>query len=156
MKNKLLVAVDAENSSWKIVDYVARACAGVVGEGLAIVVFHVLPPFPGYGLTRGVNVNIGDVLDWFESQTRAEATELLAKMKDRLVQAGIKPEFVTTEIAKERGMIAPQILQAAAEHKCDTIVVGRHRKSMVRAFLLGSVVEHLLRNPVGFAIWVIE
>jgi nucleotide-binding universal stress UspA family protein len=72
------------------------------------------------------------------------------------VKRGVKPEQVTTEIAKQRGVIAPQILQAAADHNCDTIVVGRRGGSMLAAFLLGSVVEHLLRNPVGFAIWVVE
>ena len=82
--------------------------------------------------------------------------KILAKTKETLVKRGLKPEQVTTEIAKERGNIAPQILQAAADHKCDTIVVGRRGGSMVAAFLLGSVVEHLLRNPVGFAIWVVE
>ncbi|HVM60873.1 MAG TPA: universal stress protein [Verrucomicrobiae bacterium] len=156
MKHKLLVAVDGEKASLRIIDYVARACAGSNDNEFAIVVFHVLPTYPVYDYMAGITIPIGNALDWFDNQTRLAATEILAKTKEALVKRGLKPEQVTTELAKERGNIAPQILQAAADHKCDTVVVGRHGGSMVAAFLLGSVVEHLLRNPVGFAIWVVE
>lgn len=157
MKHKLLVAVDGGKTSLKIIEYVARACAGAHDDEFAMVVFHVLPLFPIYDYLAGANAPVGDILDWFDNHTRTVATEILAKAKETLVkQGGVKLEWVTTEIAKQRGMIAPQILQAATDHKCDTIVVGRRGGSMVAAFFLGSVVEHLLRNPVGFAIWVVQ
>jgi len=156
MKHKLLIAVDSEKTSWKAVEYVARACGGTNDEGFGIVVFHVLPPIPAYNLTGDARVSPGDILDWFDNQTRAAATDMLAKMKALLLKEGVKSEQVSTEIAKQRGIIAPQILQAAADHNCDTIVVGRRGRSLVASFFLGSVVEHLLRNPVGFAIWVVE
>jgi nucleotide-binding universal stress UspA family protein len=156
MKHKLLIAVDGEKASLKIIDYVARACVGSNDE-FAIVVFHVLPMFPVYDYLAGANAPVGEILDWFDNQTRTAATEMLVKAKEILVkQACLKSEQVITEIAEQRGIIAPQILQAAADHKCDTIVVGRRGRSMIAAFFLGSVVEHLLRNPVGFAIWVVE
>ncbi|HTS16095.1 MAG TPA: universal stress protein [Verrucomicrobiae bacterium] len=156
MKHKLLVAVDGEKASLRIIDYVARACVGSNDEEFAVVVFHVLPAFPIYDYMAGVTIPIRKALEWFDDRTRLAATEILAMTKETLVKQGLKAEQVTTEIAKERGNIAPQILQAAADHNCDTIVVGRRGGSMVAAFLLGSVVEHLLRNPVGFAIWVVE
>jgi nucleotide-binding universal stress UspA family protein len=157
MKHKLLIAVDGEKTSSKVIDYVARACAGSNNDEFAIVIFHVLPAFPAYDYLAGGYAPDRDVLDWFDNQTRLAGTEILAKSKETPVkQGGVKPERVTTETAKERGAIAPQILQAAADHNCDTIVVGRRDRSMVAAFFLGSVVEHLLRNPVGFAIWVVE
>src|ERR1035437_5148916 len=149
MKHKLLVAVDGEKTSFKIIDYVARACAGSDDDEFAIVVFHVLPTFPMYDCFAPITVPVKDVLDWFDNQTRTAATEALANTKEALVKRGVRPELVSTEIAKQRGIIALQILQAAADHHCDTIVVGRRGGSMVAAFLLGSVVEHLLRNPVG-------
>ena len=156
MKHKLLVAVDGEKPSLRIIDYVARACGGSNDDEFAIVVFHVLPTFPIYDYMAGVTFPIRIALEMFDNRTRLAGTEILAKTKDTLVKRGLKTEQVTTEIAKERGNIAPQILQAAADHGCDTIVVGRCGGSMVAAFLLGSVVEHLLRNPVGFTIWVVE
>lgn len=156
MRHNLLVAVDGEITSSKVVDYVARACAGSTDDELAIVVLHVLPAFPAYDSFAGLVAPV-NVVDWFENQTRVAGTKILAKTKEALVkQGGLKPDRVTTELAKERGSIAPQILRAAADHRCDTIVVGRRVGSMVAAFFLGSVVEHLLRNPVGFAIWVVD
>jgi len=157
MKHRLLVAVDGEKASSKVINYVARVCAGSTDDEFAIVIFHVLPAFPAYDYLAGVYAPGRDVLDWFDNQTRIAGTEILARTKDALVkQARVEPERVITEIARKRGTIAPQILQAAADHKCDTIVVGRRDRSMVAAFFLGSVVEHLLRNPVGFTIWVVE
>lgn len=158
MKHKLLVAVDGEKGSGETAEYVARACAGTNQEGFGIVIFHVLPALPNYyGIAAtSESDNVGQLATIFETETQKAATRLLAETKDRIIQHGVNPEYVTTEIAKERGQIAPQILQAAADHKCDTIVVGRRGRSMVGQFFLGSVVEHLLRNPVGFTIWVVE
>jgi len=155
MKHRLLVAVDGEKTSLKVIDYVVRVCAESNDD--EFVIFHVLPAFPAYDYLAGVYAPGRDVLNWFDDQTRIAGTEILAKTKEALVKQGrVKPERIVTEIAKQRGAIAPQILQAAAHHKCDTIVVGRRGRSMVAAFFLGSVVEHLLRNPVGFTIWVVE
>jgi nucleotide-binding universal stress UspA family protein len=156
MKHKLLVAVDGEKASLRTIDYVARACVGSTDNEFAIVLFHVLPTFPVYDYMAGVTFPIRVAMEMFDNRTRLAATEILAKTKEALVNRGVKAEQVTTEIARERGNTAPQILKAAADHKCDTIVVGRSGECMVAAFLLGSVVEHLLRNPVGFAIWVVE
>ena len=49
-----------------------------------------------------------------------------------------------------------QIVQAAAEQKCDTIVVGRHKQSLFGKLLAGSLGEHLLNTTVGYAIWLVE
>jgi nucleotide-binding universal stress UspA family protein len=157
MKHKLLVAVDGEPNSLKIIDYVARACAGSNDDQSTLVIFHVLPVFPAYYYISGTVTPGPQLLEWFDDQTRRAGIATLARTKDALVkQGGVHPDRVTTELAPERGSIAPQILQAAAAHGCDTIVVGRQGGSMVAGFFLGSVVEHLLRNPAGIAIWVID
>ena len=69
----------------------------------------------------------------YEKETREAGERMLAEMKELLVREG----------------------EPARAHGCDTIVVGRRGKSMVGQFLVGSAVEHLLRNPTGFTIWVV-
>jgi nucleotide-binding universal stress UspA family protein len=156
MKHRILVAVDGEKKSWNTVRYVGLACAGKPEPGFEIVIFHVLPPLPPYGMTELYSPQIAQLAEQFTKETRAAAVQMLAQLKEHIVEQGVEPEFVTTEIAPERGSIAPQILQAATAHHCDTIALGRRGKSMFAQFFLGSVVEYLLRHPTGFTIWVVE
>ena len=81
MKHKLLVAVDGEKTSLKIIDYVARACAGSTDDEFAIVVFHVLPTFPICDYLAPITVPVVNVLDWFDNQTRTAATEVSGEDK---------------------------------------------------------------------------
>lgn len=156
MKHRILVAVDGEKNSWNTAKYVGLACAGKPEVGFAIVVFHVLPVLPPYGMRDTFTPQIAQLADQFLKETRDAAVKMLAEIKQRIVEQGVEPEFVKTVIAPERGSIAPQILQAATVNNCDTIVVGRRGKSMFSQFFLGSVVEYLLRHPTGFTIWVVE
>jgi nucleotide-binding universal stress UspA family protein len=156
MKHRILVAVDGEKNSWHTAKYVGLACAGKPENGFEIVVFHVLPILPPYGITEQYTPQIAQLAEQFTKETHAAAVKMLTQIKQRIVEQGVEPEFVKTEIAPERGSIAPQILQAATAHHCDTIALGRRGKSMFSQFFLGSVVEYLLRHPTGFTIWVVE
>jgi nucleotide-binding universal stress UspA family protein len=156
MKHKLLVAVDGEKTSWKTAIYVGRACAGA-GDGLGgIVLFHVLPPLPMYYGARDLAANIESLAERFDRETRAAAEQMLAEMKERVVREGVHPKAVAVEIADQRGSVVSQVLSAAARHECDTIVIGRRGRSMVGQFFLGSVAEQLLRNRIGFTVWVVQ
>lgn len=81
---------------------------------------------------------------------------MLKELKQRAIQEGVKPEFVTAEMAEDCGSVLKQILKAARRHGCDTIVVGGHDRSLLQEFLAGSIVERLLWKPIGFAIWIVE
>jgi nucleotide-binding universal stress UspA family protein len=156
MKHRILVAVDGEKNSWNTAKYVGLACAGKPEIGFEIVVFHVLPVLPPYGISDTFAPQMAQLADQFLKETRDAAVKMLAEIKQRIVEQGVEPEFVKTLLAPERGNIAPQILQAATAHNCDTIALGRRGKSMFSQFFLGSVVEYLLRHPTGFTIWVVE
>jgi nucleotide-binding universal stress UspA family protein len=85
-----------------------------------------------------------------------KAERMLAQIKERMVRAGAAPKCVTVEIVEEGGDVPAQIMAAATEHRCDTIVVGRHEKSTIAKLLTGSVGEKLLRKPMGRNIWIVE
>ena len=142
--------------------YVGHACAGVAGKDFGIVVLHVLPVEPArepYELAR-VPEKCKEAFRQYQAAFRKETQQagvrMLAEMKELLVREGVPANCITTEVASERGNVAPQILDAARAHGCDTIVVGRRGKSMVGQFFVGSAVELLLRNPTGFTIWVVS
>ncbi len=162
MKHKLLLAVDGEKASLKTAIYVGRACAGAAGADFEIVVLHVLPVVPSReswlmaSAPEQSQTVFREYQVAFQKETQEAGVRLLAEMKELLVREGVPADRITTELAPERGNVAPQVLTAARAHGCDTIVVGRRGKSMVGQFFVGSVVEHLLRNPTGFTIWVVE
>ena len=155
MKHKLLMAVDGTKNSFKTALYAAQACDGSETSGVRIVVFHVLPRLPPH--VEGSKAAAADKrAEKFDGKAWDKAEQTLAQIKERIVRAGVKPECVMTEIADEEGDVVAQIIQAAAAHGCDTIVVGRHEKSIFGRFLAGSVGEHLLHKTVGYAIWLVE
>jgi nucleotide-binding universal stress UspA family protein len=154
MKHRLLVAVDGTKSSFKTAMYAAQACAGSDTPGVSIVLFHVLPGLPPH--VEGSKAAEADKrAEEFGAKAWNKAEQTLAQIKEYIVHAGVKAKCVVTGIAEE-GDAVTKIIHAAATHGCDTIVVGRHGKSMISKFFTGSIVEHLLRNPVGYTVWVVE
>ena len=154
MKHRLLVAVDGTKSSFKTALYAAQACAGSETRGVRIVLFHVLPRLPPN--VEGSKAAEADRrAERFAVKAWDKAEQTLAQIKECVVRAGVTPKCVATGIADE-GNTVTKIIHAAATHGCNTIVVGRHGKSMISKFLARSVVEHLLRKPIGYTIWVVE
>jgi nucleotide-binding universal stress UspA family protein len=155
VKHRLLVAIEGSKKSRKAAIYAARACAGSAQTSPAIVVLHVFVPIPPF--VEGANAAAADKLAERTERKRTKAAEkMLADIKEAIIHEGVKPELVITECAERQGDVTKQILRAAARHGCDTIVVGRDKRSLLSEFLVGSVEEHILRKPVGYTIWVVE
>ena len=86
-----------------------------------------------------------------------KAERMLGQIKERMIRAGVAPQTVTTEIVEEGGDVPGQIMEAAAEHRCDTIVVGRHEKSAIDKLLTGGDVgDKLKKKRTGYNIWVVD
>lgn len=154
MKHRLLVAVDGEKTSVKTVRYVARACSGLLPGNMEIVLFHVLAALPP-SLEAGDSPGIAEVRARIVEDRKSAAEKLLAGLKKEIVSEGISAVCVKTDWAEDTD-IAKLILDAARQHKCDTIVLGRRGKSMVGQFFGGGVAEKILRNPTGFTVWLVE
>lgn len=156
MSLKLLVAVDGGPTTVHTVRYVAQACRGApAGNGSAVVLFHVLPPLPP-SVESGRSRDAAHSREEQEEQAEKSGETLLEQLKTQLVSAGIPAETIAVASAVDNGDVPAQITEEARRHYCDTIVVGRRGKSMVGQFFSDSVVEKLLRNPIGFTVWVVE
>ncbi|MDE3099312.1 MAG: universal stress protein [Verrucomicrobiota bacterium] len=156
MNHKLLVAVEGGMDSMATVTYAAKACAGAeVPEGGGMIILHVLPPL--LASVEGIEAAVVRKLaSQIQADRRKTATTMLQELKQRVIQEGVRPEIVATEVAENSGGVLKQILKTATRHGCDTIVVGRSDQSLLREFLAGSIVERLLWKPIGFAIWIVE
>jgi nucleotide-binding universal stress UspA family protein len=149
MRHKLLVAVDGKEPTWRVADYVGQAC---VGGCAGVVVFHVLPALPPY-IEAGESGDSSNMRDRYEAVSEEVAEKMVQAVRDRLMKPGVTAEC---DVEENDGNVAEQIVAAAKRHVCDTIVVGRPSRSMIDEFFRGSVVEHLLRKPVGCTVWVVE
>lgn len=154
MNHKLLVAVGEGETSEKVAHYVARACAGCESPDGGIVVFHIFVPEPPF--VEGADPVAAEELAERTARERTVAAEqLLADIKKTMILAGVKPGRITTEHAAAEGDITKQIIRAATAHDCDTIVVGHPNRSRLREFLAGGVVDHILRQPIDFTLWLV-
>ena len=155
MKRKLLVAVDGTKNSLRTALYATGAYSG--GEmGVRIVLFHVLPRLPPHVESSRAAV-AEKRAKVFGEKALLKAERMLARIKERMVRAGAAPQSVSVDIVEEGGDVPTQIMEAAAEHRCDTIVVGRHEKSVIDKLLTGGdVSDKLRRKRAGYTIWVVD
>jgi len=155
MKHKLLIALETSEPSENVADDVARACAGARGPETKLVLFTVMPGLPAW-VESGEAADAATQRDKVEAEKRAEVAQALAQFRRTLVKEGVDDTIITEEICDETPWKVEHILAAAKEHGCDTIVIARHHKSMVREFFAGDSEEKLLRHPTGFTVWLVE
>jgi len=155
MKRKLLVALDGTKNSLRTALYAAQAGSGS-DTGVRLVLFHVLPRLPPHVESSRAAV-AEKRAKFFGEKARLKAERMLARIKERMVRAGAAPQSVSVDIVEEGGDVPAQIMEAAAEHSCDTIVVGRHEKSVIDKLLTGGDVgDKLRRKRAGYTIWVVD
>jgi nucleotide-binding universal stress UspA family protein len=155
MKHKLLIALECNEPSEKVAEYVARACAGARTPDAKLVLFTVMPGLPAW-VESGEAADAATQRDKVETEKRAEAVQCLAQVRQYLVAQGVDDRIIVEEISDETPWKVEHILASAKRYECDTIVMARHHKSMVREFFAGDTEEKLLRHPTGFTVWLVE
>lgn len=164
MQHKFLVVLEAGPTSSKVAEYLARACAGAQGaegaegnagaEEFRVTLFMQLPSLPPW-LEAGDSRDVVVPRRQYEAEARVQAATCMAGVREYLVQHGVSKEAIDEEIAEPSDRIVPDIRDAAHRHGCDTIVVARHHKSIMREFLEGDIEEKLLRRPIEFTVWLV-
>jgi|GEM_PF-1826775 len=155
MNHKLLIALERGETSQKVADYVARACADARGPNTKLVLYTMLPGLPAW-VESGESADASTQRDKVEDEKRAEAAQCLAEVRQYLVAHGVEDGLIVEEIADETPWKVADILATAKRYECGTIVMARHHKSMVAEFFAGDTEEKLLRHPTGFTVWLVE
>lgn len=155
MQLKLLVVLEVGPSAMKLAAYLARVCSGATGPNLSIVLFIEQPGLPTW-VESGESSDVATQRRRFEAEAQERTAGQLAEVRRYLVQHGISDDVIAEEIAESSDLIVPDILASSHQHGCDTIVMARHHKSMMREFFEGDSEERLLRHPTGFSVWLVE
>jgi nucleotide-binding universal stress UspA family protein len=137
MYRKLLVPLDGSELSESILP---QAVAVAKPAGAEIVLFRVHEP-----LERGVRETMGeDLAQKLDAVNQEELQNYLDKIAGDLINQGLKADIATAE-----GRPAEAIINYAATHAVDLIVMATHGRSGLTRWAFGSVADKVLRrSPV--------
>jgi nucleotide-binding universal stress UspA family protein len=109
------------------------------------------------------------VEDKVESQRAEEYRRMEARRKDKgqaLLQglqalftrngSNVEGRYVAFEEPLDATTVTRAVLDAARQHQCNTVVVGRHAFAGLKRWFQHHVAENLVRAESGISVWVVE
>ncbi|HLW65487.1 MAG TPA: universal stress protein [Gemmataceae bacterium] len=161
---RILLAVDGAEASQKVTRYVADLMAGA--NGLEVQMLHLeLPPrMLEWGgsedpqIEDEVSRERADAYHQLEERRELKGQAVMDRMQSILTRRGIAVtgRFVEFQEPLDADTITKAILDAAKEHHCGTVVVGRKSFSGWQRLFRKQVAEELVRDGEGIAVWVVE
>ncbi len=163
--NKILIAVEDSEASMKAVSYVAKMVQG--HEAVHVCLFHVLPPIPPRLLEFG-GTEDPQKEEKLSAQLKTAQTEWIEKAKDAvrgtlnraqaiLEDHGIPQARISTHYSStiHKPDVVQEVLDAAKQSHCGTVVVGRHRLPFIQDFFYQHTGEGLVEKGQEFSVWVV-
>ncbi len=153
---KVLLAVDASDSSMKAVEFAGSILGG---RGYEICIFHAI-----IGLGKiDFELSGCDKLTMTEKQMtdtcvdafKVKVARLFKNVKDKLLASGFEPEKISEKIVPGVYSRSEAIVQEAESGAYSTIVVGRRGLSRVEAFFMGRVGHKVVYEGKNFTVWVV-
>jgi nucleotide-binding universal stress UspA family protein len=159
---KILIVVEDSNQSIRTARYVGSLLRDTHDVGVTL--FHVLKPMPRGLMEHGgsedpeMEDRLGaqlrkDQEDWVRTEGAIEYPILL-KALEPLGQSGFPLDRVTLKFGHERD-IADTIVDEAKSGGYGTIVVTRHGTTGTKRLLGNGIIDRLLREIPGVALWVL-
>lgn len=157
MNQKILVAVDNSAATAKILEYVAGLASRLDDIQLLLVTIAVGISEDSQELAALNGSAPAPELHGDEDhmQQLLVRQQLLNKSLDKLQASGVPAERIATALLPDQGGVAIDLLEAARQFECKTLVVGRRHGAGLRHFLLGSTSEKLVEDAVDLTLWVV-
>lgn len=163
--NKILIAVDDSAASLKAVIYVAQMIQG--RDSIHIALFHVLPPIPPRLLEFG-GAEDPQREQLLSAELKAAQAEWVEKAKDEarlslksaqtiLRDHGVPQDHISTHFSESihKPNVVRNVLEAAKQWHCGTVVVGRHRLPWVQELFHQHTGKELVEKGQEFSVWVV-
>ncbi len=149
MFNKILVAIDDGDTNQNVL---REAISLAVFTNAQLILTHVVPPFseiypePGYIAAHGYHPTIHGETTMKYYMERLEAleqkgSELLQSFANKAKACGVK-----VEVIQATGSPGFMICKVASGRKVDLILIGRHGRTGLAEFFLGSVSNYVLHH----------
>ena len=128
---KILVAIDGSENSLRALRH-AIDLAGRMAEPSSLLLANAHDDTALRGASRFVGKDA--VKDYLDDIARGELKDAI----DAAASSGI-----AHEVRMLRGQVAPVIVQAAADERCDLIVLGSKGRTALKDLLIGSVAQRV-------------
>ena len=149
MFNKILVAIDDGETNQHILD---EAIALALASNAQLILTNIVPPFteaypePGYIAAHGYHPTIhGETaVNYYMERLEAlerKSIELLQSFAKRARTCGVEVEYV-----QATGSPGYMICKVARNRKVDLIMIGRHGRTGLAEFFLGSVSNYVMHH----------
>lgn len=149
----------------KAVAYVAKIVRG--REAIHICLLHVLPPIPPRLLEFG-GTEDPQKEQALSAELKAAQAEWIEKAKDAaqlsfkraktiLQDHGVSQDQISTHFSPtiHKPDVVREVLDAAKQSHCGTVVVGRHRLPCVQDLFYQHTGEQLVEKGQEFSVWVV-
>ena len=145
---KILVAVDAMESSMTAVHYVGKVAGGI--HGVSISLLHVYPePPPDFYVKGGI-------LEHYQDKRTSRAERVFHHCTEILISAGIDKKAICSTIQMAEGKtISETLLEVCRKGDFGTVVTGKRGVSKAEEFLFGSISNALARHCQDFTAWIV-
>jgi hypothetical protein len=161
----VLVAVDDSAATWKAVDYVADLAR--TKHDLWFHLLHAAAYPPSLQESRGaenpreeehVEKDLERKQQRWAEQVHSAAARLFDKTRVVLTRAGAAPERIQSHIATlaHRDDLVDEILKAAHEFRCSTVVVGRNCFPWFKELFADHLADEISRQASDISVKVIE
>lgn len=163
--DKVLVAIDDSAASWKALDEVADLVR--TQPELGINLFHAASYPPALQEFRGaegakeeekLDHQLKRKQEHWEREVERAAAPLFRKARAILERAGAAPEQVHSQASalNHREDLIDEIVKAANESSCGTIVVGRNSFPWLKELVVGHLGDEISRKASGISVRVID
>ncbi len=158
----ILIAVDDSDESARALQYAGSLLRDI--RDVNVTLFHVLNPMPRELMEHGGSENpetenhLGEQLrkdqeEWLRTEGAIEYPILVTAM-ERLGQTGFPLDRVTLKLGHERD-IADSIMDETRAGGYGTVVVTRHGPAGTKRLFSSGIIDRLLRDLSGVAVWVL-
>lgn len=163
--NKILLAIEDSEASMKAVAYVAEMVRG--HEAIHICLFHALPPIPPRLLEFG-GTEDPQQEQALRTELKSAQTEWIEKAKNAVQPSITRARAIFQNHSLSQSQISThfshtihkldivrEILNAAKQADCGTVVVGRHRLPWVQDLFYHHTGEGLVEQAQELSVWVV-
>lgn len=152
ISNKILLAFDGSNGSWKAVDCIGELLDPATCE---VMLCHVIRSLGLQPLRIEKVFAPKHERDWIEAG-KQEIVPALAEAQKRLLKAGLSAERVSSKILTYEKSRAAAIAKAARSGGYDTIVLGRRGHTSLAHFMIGRVSRKIINFAYQPALWIVS
>ncbi len=147
----VLIGVDNSENALKAVDHAGFMLKGTTSR---VVLFHARKSLQRF-LPKSISEDIPGLGKIWQEQAEQEIAPVMEKAKQMLITACIDEARIQTITVQGSRHTEKDILAAAAEHNCGTIVLGRQGESGLAGMSVGTNARKLVHEASDVAVWVV-